>query len=185
VKKLTLLIGCLAALTGGCTGLGPHVGEGGTLLEPLVVFPSFSNNYLMSCLSETENLNQEEFEKEFEEADKGLGNGRDMDSLRLVCLSLNKKADYKQFTRGKKVLEKYFEDHPELGDDMNGFRILVDRLDEEIQNRWSAWKSLLNDKKELTAELESLKVKVEEQQKLIEQLKSIEPIVKSRETGQP
>ena len=60
--------------------------------------------------------------------------------------------------------------------------MLVDRLDEEIVNRWSAWKSLLNDKKELKAKVESLKVTIEEQQKQIDQLKNIENIIKSRET---
>ena len=61
-------------------------------------------------------------------------------------------------------------------------------------NRWSAWKSLLNDKKELKAEVESLRkelkakieslnITVEEQQKQIEQLKNIENIIKSRETN--
>ena len=68
---------------------------------------------------------------------------------------------------------------------MLGFRILVNRIDEEIMNRWSAWKSLLNDKKELLAEVESLKVRVEEQQKQIERLKNIENIIKSRGTDRP
>ena len=64
---------------------------------------------------------------------------------------------------------------------MHGFLVLVDRLDEEILNRWSAWKSLLNDKKELKAKVESLQVKIVAQQHQIEQLKNIENIMKTRE----
>ncbi len=173
-------------LLGGCTAIGPTaVWEDGTLLEPLVVFPSFSNNYLMSCLSETESLDRKEFTAQFEVAEQRLQSGHDMDALRFVCLSFNNLADYKQFKEGVRVLDKYFADHPNLGEDMYGVRVLVERIDEEILNRWSAWKSLLNDKKELTAEVESLKVRVAEQQKQIEQLKNIEPILKSREAGKP
>lgn len=185
MKRSVLLVCCLVLMTSGCTALKPYAWENGRLLEPVAVFPSFSNNYLLSCLSDMDTLGREEFEAKFETARANLKSGRDLDRLRFICLSLNEKADDKQFAQGKDALEKYLEDHPELKEDMHGFRLLVDRIDEEIMNRWSAWKSLLNDKKELAAEVESLKIKVEEQQKQIEQLKNIEPIVKGRETGKP
>ena len=154
-------------------------------LEPIVVVPSFNSNYLLTCLSDTETLKRDDFTAQFNQAEADLKNARYLNMLRFVCLSLNEKADYKQFARGKKVLNQYLAEHPESGDDMQGFRFLVDRLDEEILNRWSAWKSLLNDKKELKAEVQSLKVRIEAQQKQKDQLKNIEKIIKSREAGQP
>jgi len=132
-----------------------------------------------------EGLPRDEFDAKFKSAEEGLQGGRDLDKLRFICLSLNEKADYKQFKRGKEILEQFVEIHPDHGDELHGFLVLFDRLDQEIMNRWGAWKSLLNDKRELTAEMESLKIKVEEQQKQIEQLKNIEPIIKSREAAKP
>ena len=96
-----------------------------------------------------------------------------------------KKLIIKKFKHGSNVLKQYFVEHPDLGKDLQGIRILIDRLDDEIMNRWSVWKSLLNDKKELNVEVESLKVKIDEQQKQIDQLKNIENIIKSREAKQP
>ena len=116
-------------------------------------------------------------------AEEALKQERKLDMLRFICLSLNEKADYKQFKHGTEAFDQFLVDFPESGDDMHGLRILVNQLDEEILNRWSAWKSLLNDKKELKAEVESLNVKIEEQQKQIEQLKNIENIIKSRENN--
>ena len=185
MKRSILLFFCLALLINGCATQGPYAWKNGRLLDPAAVFPSFSSNYLLSCLSDMDTLRREEFETKFETASASLKSGRVLDRLRFICLSLNKKADDKQFAQGNDALEEYLADHPELGEDMHGFQLLIDRIDEEIMNRWSAWKSLLNDKKELAAELESLKIKVEEQQKQIEQLKNIEPIVKSRETEKP
>jgi hypothetical protein len=184
VKKYVLLF-CGIAFLGGCAEWRQNDWEGARLLEPVVVFPSFNSNYILSCLSDMQTLERKSFDVKFELAVAGLQHGRDLDKLRFICLSLNEKADYKQFKHGTKVLEQYFEDHPDSGEDLQGFKILVERLDEEILNRWSAWKSLLNDKKELKAEIESLKVSIEELQKQIEQLKNIENIIKSRETKQP
>ena len=151
-------------------------------------------------------LDRKEFDAKFKLAEEGLKQRRNLDQLHFICLSINEKADYKQFKHGMKVLDQYFEDYPESGDDMQGFRFLVDRLDEEILNRWSAWKSLLNDKKELNVEVASLEARIEsllndkkelnvevaslearieELIKQIEQLKNIENIIKSREIGQP
>ncbi len=135
-------------------------------------------------------LKRQDFDAQFKLAATDLPHGPDQNKLRFICLSLNEKADYKQFKQGRKVLQQYYEDHPDSGADMQGIQILVDRLDEEIINRWNAWKSLLNDKKELKADqkelkakIESLNITVEEQQKQIEQLKNIENIIKSRETN--
>lgn len=184
MKKYILLC-CCTALLGGCAELKPHKPYEWERLEPIVVLSSFSSDYLLSCLSDMQTLESQDFDAKFEMAEAGLVHERKLDKLRFICLSLNDKADYKQFKQGVTVLEQYVENYPDSEEDMQGFRILVNRLDEEIQNRWGAWKSLLNDKKVLTAEVESLKVKIDEQQKQIEELKNIENIMKSRETDQP
>ena len=184
MKKYILLF-CSIALLSGCAELGLHGPESGRPLEPIIVYPSFSSNYLLSCLSDMRTLDRKEFDAKFKLAEEGLKQRRFLDQLHFICLSINEKADYKQFKHGMKFLDQYFEDYPESGDDMQGFRFLVDRLDEDILNRWSAWKSLLNDKKELNVEVASLEARIEELIKQIEQLKNIENIIKSREIGQP
>lgn len=176
MKTQILLIGVLAFLS-GCAGWKGF--------EPIVAVPSYSSNYILSCLTDTRSLKQEEFNTQFELAKAELEQGRYLDKLRFVCLGLNDKADYKQFAHGKRVLDQYFEDYQDAGDDMKGLQVLVNRLDEEILNRWSAWKSLLNDKKELKEEVQLLNVTIDAQQKQIEQLKNIENIIKSRETDKP
>jgi hypothetical protein len=160
-------------------------GEGSKLIEPIVVFPSLGSNYLLSCLVDMHLLERQDFDPKFGISASTLEHGSELDKLRFICLSLNEKADYKQFKHGTKVLDQYIADHIESDAEMQGIRLLISRLDEEITNRWSAWKSLLNNKKELKAKNESLKVTIEEQQKQIEQLKNIENIIKSRETSKP
>jgi len=183
VKKYIVLFCCIGILSGCAEWRGF---EGVREERPETdFFPSFDSNYLLSCLTDTQNLDREEFGDKFEMAAAGLEHGGEMNRLHFICLSLHEKADYKQFKQGTKMLEQYFKENPDAGEDMLGFRILVNRIDEEIMNRWSAWKSLLNDKKELLAEVESLKVRVEEQQKQIERLKNIENIIKSRGTDRP
>ena len=135
-------------------------------------------NYLLSCLNDMQDIGPEEFAANFEMAENGLQRGRDQDKLRFICLSLHAGADYQQFKEGTKVLEQYIVEHPNTPDDIQGFQILVNQLDVEMMTKWSAWKSLLEDKKELMAEIEEL-------QKQIEQLKNIENIIKSRETEKP
>ena len=158
----------------------------GDIREPNVT------NYLLSCLNDIQDIGPEEFAANFEMAENGLQRGRDQDKLRFICLSLHAGADYQQFKEGTKVLEQYIAEHPNSPDDIQGFQILVNRLDVEMMTKWSAWKSLLEDKKELIAEVDSLQEKLEQDQVLIEelqtqieQLKNIENIIKSRETEQP
>ena len=203
MKNYILLFYCITCLS-GCAELRLNIcenvceneseSESARLTEPIVVFPSLGSNYLLSCLGDMQSLKRQDFDSEFELAAATLQQGQDLDKLHFICLSLNEKADYKQFKHGTKILDQYIEDHPDSGTDLQGIRLLISRLDEEIINKWSAWKSLLNDKKELNAEVEllkkefkakveSLKVTIEEQQKQIEQLKNIENIIKSRETS--
>ena len=185
VKRNILLLVCVLLL-GGCAELRQHSSESRDIFEPNVT------NYLLSCLNNMQDIGPEEFAANLEMVEDGLQRGRDLDKLRFICLSLNAKADYKQFKQGTNVLEQYITEHPSSPDDIQGFQVLVGRLDIAITTKWSAWKSLREDKKELTAEVESLQgmleqdqVLIEELQKQIEQLKNIENIIKSRETEQP
>jgi hypothetical protein len=160
-------------------------------LEPIVVYQSFGTNYLLTCLNESKNIGRGEFDINFEMAEKDLQSGKDIDKLRFICLSFNEKADHMQFKEGMIALERYIDDHPDSGEEIHGFQVLADRLNQEIMNRWSAWKTLLNDKKKLVSEVESLRLNLEtaqikndELQQQIEQLKNIDNIIKSRETDQ-
>jgi len=203
MKKYILFL-CAISCLGGCTQFKMDIcenickndSENTRLVEPIVVFPSRDSNYLLSCLGDTQTLKRQDFDSQFKLAASNLPHGQELDKLHFICLSLNEKADYKQFKHGTRILDQYLADHPDSGTDMQGIRLLLARLDEEIINRWSAWKSLLNDKKELKTQVkslkkelkiqvDSLKVTIEEQQKQIEQLKNIENIIKSRETSKP
>ena len=184
VKKNLLLLVCLLLL-GGCAELRQSGSVIGIRPRPN------DTHYILSCLNTIQNLEPEEFAANFKIAEAGLQDGRDQDTLRFICLSLHAKADYNQFKQGITVLEQYITEHPDSPEDIQGLAILLGRLNEEIEQKWSAWKSLLEDKKKLTADIEALQGKlVEDQivimelQKQIEQLKNIENIIKSRETEQ-
>ncbi|MDX1776157.1 MAG: hypothetical protein R3297_06220, partial [Desulfobulbales bacterium] len=104
---------------------------------------------------------------------------------------LHEKADYSQFQQGKKVLEQYINEHPDTSDNFKGLKFLVDRIEEEIITKWSAWKSLREERNELKTEVGTLqkqiaadKLFIGELQEQIEQLKNIENIIESRETEQ-
>jgi hypothetical protein len=214
VKKNILLLVCVLLLT-GCAELRQQFGskpegsaelsqqqgfkpEGSAELSQQQGFKPFSLNeknfadHLLSCLNDIYDIDPKEFAVIFERAENRLQYGRDQDKLRFICLSLHPKAEHKQFKQGTKVLEQYIAQHPDSGGEIQGLRVLIDRLDMEIQTKWSAWKSLQKDNEALTAEVKSLQEKhdkdqvlIEELQKQIEQLKNIENIIKSREPEQP
>ena len=191
MKKNILLLACMVMLCGCGKKVQQQQPPPEADLEPIVVYQSLGANYLLSCINDSKNIGRGAFDFNFEMAEKELPGGQDMDRLRFICLSFNEKADQKQFKQGLTVLEQYIEDHPDSGEDIQGFQVLADRLNQEIMNRWSAWKTLLNDKKKLAEEVESLRlslaaaqVKNDELQKQIEQLKNIDDIIKSREADQ-
>lgn len=178
--KILLLLSCLLLLLEGCGSLGAQRGEG-SLLEKLFVFPVSSSTYLLSCLGEMEDLDREQFAWRYTDAQSELAGDGGLDPLRFVCLSINKHANYTQFKRGRVVFEQYLADHPEEREDMQGFKVLYDRLNEEMIIEKNTCTSLREENEKFKAELESLKIKLAEQQRQIERLKNIEPIIKSRE----
>lgn len=183
MKKYILVLGCVVMLC-GCAKKQQQQPPPEVALEPVVVYQSLGINYLLSCLNDSKNIGRGAFDFNFEMAEKDLQGGKDTDKLRFICLSFNEKADQKQFKNGLAALEQYIEAQPDAGEDLLGFKVLADRLSQEIMNRWSAWKTLLDDKKKLTAEVESLRLRNDELQRQIEQLKNIDDIIKSRETEQ-
>jgi hypothetical protein len=162
------------------------------IMDPVIVFRSFSGYYILSCLQDSLDMDRQEFDRRFATAESASEQGADLDSLRFVCLSLNAHADVDQFRRGLEVFDRYLRDHPDAGNDMLGLRLLLGRLDEEVRNGWSARQTLLGEKKELQEQLallqgslEQVELKNIELQNQIEQLKNIEHIIKSRETDKP
>ncbi len=139
----------------------------------------------MSCLNDMQTLEQSEFDTKFKLAEDDQQNGRKMDRLYFICLSLTDKADDEQLKKGLDVLERYLEEHPDSGEGMQGFQYLVNRLESEITTRRSVRKVLTDENSSLQTEVASLKARLEEQHRQIEQLKNIENIIKNRETGQP
>ena len=65
VKKYLLLFCCIAFL-GGCAEWRPFKPESARVLEPIVVYPSFGSNYLLSCLSDMQTLERKKFDAKFE-----------------------------------------------------------------------------------------------------------------------
>lgn len=191
MKTYTILLVCLLVMC-GCVQPGQYRVKSDEILDPIIVFRSFSSYYILSCLKDTQDMEREAFEAGFGRAEAGLEHGSDLDALRFVCLSLNPNADYKKFQQGVKVYEQYLEEHPDSGIDMEGLHLLLGRLDEEIKNKWSAWRSLLEEKRELQERISSLQGSLEqaelkntELQNQIDQLKDIENIIRRRETDKP
>lgn len=153
--------------------------------ENETIVPVLTSSALLKCIADMETIGPKKFHTRFERAEVNLEYGRDRDILNFLCLSLNEKADYVQFKHGTLILEQYLDDHPHSGRDLQGFRYLVNRLDSAIVNKWSSWKTLLNDKKALKAEIESQQARIDELQQQIEKLKKIEDIIESREISQP
>lgn len=184
--KLYIALFCCLFFLGGCSSLNykdfcSEYFFTKTDSSPLITPPSITSNSLLACLNATESIERKEFNTRFKFAEENLVSGLEVDTFNFICLSLNAKADYVQFKHGTMVLEQYIEEHSDSEKDLQGFLILIDRLDNAIRNKWTSWKTLLNDKKALKADVASLKARVEELQKQIDQLKNIENIIESRE----
>ena len=180
MEKYIVLFCCLFFL-GGCSELKlTGFGSENSFIKTNDS-PSITSNALLTCLNDTESIKRKEFDIKFKVAEANLMSGQEVDTFNFICLSLNTKADYVQFKHGTMILEQYIEEHSDSEKNLQGFLFLVYRLDNAIRNKWTSWKTLLNDKKTLKAEVVSLTARVEELQKQIDQLKNIENIIKSRE----
>ena len=145
--------------------------------------------YILSCINELKNLGEKEFTTEFKKAEKSLLNGSDQDKLRFICLSFHANAEYQEFQQGLEELQLYLAEHQYSSDSIEGLKILVERLDEEIAKKQSSWKSLHEEKKTYTKDVAYLQKRLKEEEVLIkelqqqiEQLKNIESIIQRRES---
>ncbi|HHD63140.1 MAG TPA: hypothetical protein ENK96_01975 [Desulfobulbaceae bacterium] len=195
--KLLLFFLCGSFLLGGCVAANRQTGGLDELLEPTVVFRANDSAYILSCLQKLGSLHSKEFNAYFSATEARLASGKDEDKLRFICLSLNTKANYKQFKQGEALLGLYIKEHPDSREEMKGLLSLVDRLDQVKVTRWSNRKKMLDEKDELETEVASLRarietlqgeheqdtVKIQELRNQIEQLKNIENIIKNREHG--
>jgi len=203
MKYIFILLAGVVLLS-GCVAVNRQSSETHEAIKPTVVFRQAAGSYILSCMEDLGSIRSKEFNGYFKAAQGQLENGSDEDRLRFICLSLNVKANYKQFKQGTTVLEQYIKEHPDSREEMSGLLGLVDRLDQAKITRWSSRKKMLDEKEEmegevsaLQAEVESLqekiealqgeweqdKVRIQELRNQIEQLKNIENIIKNREHG--
>ncbi|MFP7754523.1 hypothetical protein ACLG6S_07700 [Thermodesulfobacteriota bacterium B35] len=187
IVSFIMAVSCMLLFT-GCAELGQDRVVAGGAMDPTIVFRPTDCSYVLACLNELNSTRGRDFDLHFKAAEKKLSSGDDRDKLRFICLALNKRADYRQFKKGMEVLRTYIEEHPESGQDLQGLKSLVDRLDQAKINRWIARKKLLDRQEELEAEndrlqseLSQAQVRIKELQNQIEQLKNIENIIKNRE----
>ncbi len=186
--KSTCICLLLAFFLVGCAELGTQGNGSAGKSVPAVVFQSTDASYILACMEELQGIKRSEFNRYFKTLAAGIDQRPDRDKLRLICLSLNPKASYKQFRLGFTLLQRYIESHPENRADLKGLLALAARLDQAKIQRWTGRKKLEEEKKgleqkidELNNELQQREVRIHELQQQIEQLKNIENIIKSRE----
>jgi hypothetical protein len=183
-KYLLLLVFLFA---GGCVQGSYLDGSTGTV-APTVVFEPSGSSSLLSCVNELQGLTRKEVLNFTREVAENIDPGNEENQLKYICLSLNPKADYKQFKRGKKALAQYIEQHPDATSDMQGLLVLVKQLDRALLGSFSGRNKIQAERDMLAAKIEALElettqdqVKIQELQRQVDQLKNIENIIKNRE----
>lgn len=173
MKKILFLMVVFPVILSGCAKIvSLRMGEAG---------------YVLSCMNEMQGIRSDDFAARVRRAEEKLANGKALDQLHFVCLSLNEKADYRLVKKGGEVLDEYLEQHPGAREDMRGLSVLVKRLGgAEICSR-STRKKLIDEKNKLEKTVDSLTSSLEREQtraqdlkSQIEQLKNIENIIKDR-----
>ncbi len=208
MKKLVAMF-MMGGLLSGCVEMMQQPRQTGSTAGPTVIFQSTDSSTILACLKESENIRPKEFNRYYKAARKRAKDGDDEDRLRLICLSLHPRADYKVFRSGMEDLKQYIADHPENQKDLQGLLALIKRLDLATRNRWKLQKQISQEKEKLLAEqravaeeketllaeqeelrrqveqlqgrLEQEQARIKELQSQIEQLKNIENIIKNRE----
>ena len=189
MKNVMVLLVVFLLPVAGCMQVGLLHDKGtAPAVAPTVVYKPSDSSYLLACVHELQGLKKKTLERYYTEAAKTLQEGNDQDILRFICLSLHVRADDKQFRRGKKMLRKYIDEHPDASGDMEGLLALFSRLDLAMVDRRTGYKKLLDERDALLKEVETLRLqikrdqgRIQELQSQIEQLKNIESIIKNRE----
>lgn len=194
MNKVCLIIVLLSGLVvSGCAGMfGSKKDE--QPKERLVVQVSESDTILM-CLGSNEKISRNEFAGMYKTAVADAARGESADILRVVCLSLNQHASYKQFKDGKEMLAQYLKKDPASTSSLQGILLLMQRIDREKIVKWAQNSKSMGQKEGLEAENKDLmerneilersasqdQERIKELQRQIEQLKNIESIIKNRE----
>jgi hypothetical protein len=174
-------------LTAGCVQKGYLDGTSSSV-APAVVFEPSESSYLLSCVNELQGLTRKDFVSYSTEVAARLDQGGEEDLFKYICLSLHPKADYKQFKRGKKLLNQYIDEHSDSSVDMRGLLVLVKQLDRAFVGSFSGQNRMREERDRLKAKVTSLELEskqnqgqIQELQRQIDQLKNIENIIKNRE----
>ena len=205
------LFACVLVLLGGCAQwIAPPPQPPGSSIEPTVIFRSGDGDFILSCIERTKNMRAKDFRTTYARMAAHLNDGSDEDILRFICLSLNKRADYKQFQQGMTALSRYLDKHADNEDGLRGLQILLRRLEQATVRQWRIKEKLEarikqleeqntqlkqpaavssdEEKEQLRQEIERLLAqiqqdngRIQELQKQIEQLKNIENIIKNRD----
>ena len=113
----------------------------------------------------------------------------------VACLGLHERATARQLRRSIELLQAQAEARPDEAASLHGLLALLRRLDRERVARWAQQRKAFEGRKKLSEEKVQLserlalleqqaeqdRVRIEELQKQIEQLKNIETIIKNRE----
>jgi hypothetical protein len=189
MKKLLVLPVVIFFFISGCVQSGQHKGSRSTV-PPTVIFEPSDCSYLLSCLNELQGLKKKKFNHFMQESASRLKGGGEKDTLRFICMSMHKKAGYKQARKGEKLLKQYIDEHPDASGDMKGLLTLFRRLNQARGSRQAGndIKKIIVERDELAKEVENLKLMIKrdqgrilELQSQIDQLKNIENIIKNRE----
>lgn len=140
---------------------------------------------ILYCLAEQQKLTHGEFKTAYKTASAQAVDGTDAAILRLICLSLNDYASFKQLKTGTATLATYIKEHRDVDRaGLLGIQVLMQRLEKELTVKWTQSNKNLDEKERIEA-LEKGAVqdqkRIKELQKQIEQLKNIENIIKDRE----
>lgn len=173
--------------TGGCVQTGYLDGNSASV-APAVVFEPSESSSLLSCMNEVQGLTRKDLVSYSAEVAERLDQEGEEDVIKYICLSLHPNAAYKQFKRGKKLLNQYVTDHPDSSGDMLGLLLLVNQLDRARVAGFSGRSRLQEERDRLAAQVASCEMEakqsqshIQELQRQIDQLKNIENIIKNRE----
>ncbi len=186
-KKIVVI---LFILMSGCVH-ADFENSGMSGIAPTVVFEPSGSSSLLTCVNELQGMSRKELVRYTAEVAETLASGDEENLIKYICLSLHPKADYRQFKRGKKVLARYLDEHPDASEDMQGVFVLVKQLDRALLGSFSGRNKIQEERDKLAAQVESLELtakqdqgKIQELQRQIDQLKNIENIIKNREHTQ-
>ena len=164
-------------------------------VAPTIVARDAAVATILACIEEHRDLSRQDQRTAYAELEPQAASGTEADRLRLACLGLHERATVRQLRRSIELVKAETEARPDEAASLNGLLALLQRLERERVARWvqqrkesERRKSLAAEKAQLSERLTLLeqqaeqdRVRIEELQKQIEQLKNIETIIKNRE----